>query len=61
MREGDGERGPRDTRLQALRENLEWLEEHDLDAETVEAAKRLGIMKGDIQAIIRSMGGNDEK
>lgn len=39
-----------------MRENLEWLEDHDLDEESDEAAKRLGLIKGDAQALVQDIG-----
>ena len=42
-----------ENRLDAMEKNIEWLRDHDLDEDSVEAAKRLGLMKGDIQALIK--------
>lgn len=42
----------RETRIDALQKNAEWLAEHDLEDQTLEACKRLGIMQGDIDAIV---------
>lgn len=45
----------RKERLDAMKRNIEWLREHDLDEDTIEAAKRLGLIKGDVQALIWSL------
>lgn len=45
----------REERLNAMERNIEWLREHDLNEDTTEAAKRLGLIKGDVQALIRSL------
>lgn len=58
-REEDAKGDPHETRLQALRENVEWLEEHDLDEEKEEAVKRLGIVQGDAMALVRLL--SDDK
>lgn len=48
----------RKNRTQAMEENIEWLQEHDLDEHSKEAAKRLGIIKGDAEEIINTLGDN---
>lgn len=47
--------GDRKHRLDAIEGNVKWLREHDLDEDTIEAAKRLGLIKGDMQALIWSL------
>lgn len=46
----------RETRLDAMEKNIEWLRDHDLDEQSMEAAKRLGLIKGDVQALVQSLG-----
>jgi len=41
-----------ETRLEAMKVNIEWLQEHDLQENSQEAAKRLGLIKGDVLGII---------
>jgi len=45
----------RKERLDAMERNIEWLREHNFDEDTTEAAKRLGLIKGDVQALIWSL------
>lgn len=45
----------REERLNAIERNIEWLREHDLDEDTTVAAKRLGLIIGDAQAVIQSL------
>jgi hypothetical protein len=55
------QRTQRETRLQALRDNLEWLEEADLDEEKNEAVKRLGIVQGDARALVHLLSDPDDE
>ena len=48
----------REERLNAMERNIEWLHDHDPDENTTEAAKRLGLIKGDVQALIWSLDDN---
>lgn len=61
MNDRDAKEDPHETRLQALRENVEWLEEHDLDEEKEAAVKRLGIVQGDAMALVRLLSDTDDE
>jgi hypothetical protein len=51
----------RQRRLTALRENLTWLEDTDLDdADREEVVMRLGAMQGDCRALLRTLGGDGD-
>lgn len=43
-------------RIDALRENAEWLDENYEDADKMEISKRLGMIQGDASALIRLLG-----
>jgi len=45
----------RKVRIDGIQKNAEWLSEHDLDEEPVEAAKRIGLIEGDAAALKRSL------
>jgi len=40
------------TRIDALQENAEWLKENWESSDSFAVAKRLGIMKGDIETLV---------
>lgn len=46
-------------RINALRDNAEWLANNDLDDKRAEAGKRLLCMMADIQAVLQGLGEND--
>ncbi|MFW5950084.1 MAG: hypothetical protein ACOCR6_01885 [archaeon] len=46
-------------RLDGIERNLEWLRDNDIDDNSLEAAKRLGLIKGDVQALIRGLNDDD--
>ena len=46
----------REHRLDAIETNVGWLREHDLDEHREEAAKRLGLIKGDADALAQLLG-----
>lgn len=48
-----------ETRLDGMEQNISWLRDHDLQENRFEAAKRLGLLKGDIDALIREVGDAD--
>ena len=41
-----------------MERNIEWLQDHGPDEKATEAAKRLGLIKGDVQALIWSLDDN---
>jgi len=45
-------------RLDAIEANTEWLREHDLDEHSDEAAKRLGLIKADSDALVNILSGH---
>lgn len=45
----------RNHRIDALEANVEWLQEHDLDENKTQAVQRLGLIKGDVAAILRQL------
>lgn len=53
-------------RIDAIGENVEWLRHHDLEENKEEAVRRLGLIKGDTNAVLESLstdesnGGRDE-
>lgn len=51
----------RELRLQAIIDNAEWLQENDMDENRIEAAKMLGCMKGDVNALIDTLGGDSSE
>lgn len=51
----------REVRLQAIIDYAEWLQENDLDENRFEAAKRLGCMKGDVEYLIDTLGGDSSE
>lgn len=50
----------RNHRIDARQENVGWLAEHDLDENKIEAAQRLGLIKGDVNAIIKQLDNHDD-
>jgi len=44
----------KEARLDAIERNVEWLREHDLDHQ--EAPVRLGLIQGDVDALLRLSG-----
>jgi len=50
------ERNEADLRLKALEENVRWLRENWNDASTIERAKCVGVMLGDVRALQRMLG-----
>lgn len=39
-------------RIDAIRENAEWLQEHSVRENKAEAIRRLGVMKNDVDSLI---------
>lgn len=54
-----GSEDSREYRVDAIKRNAEWLQEHDLEENSIEAARRVGLILGDAKAIKRSLGDDD--
>jgi len=39
-------------RIDAIKQNAEWLQEHSVRENKAEAIRRLGVMKGDVDSLI---------